>query len=240
MTNVKRNEVEISANPEKVLLLDSEREVKIFISSPFKDMNAGMKMKREGGEETEEREGVEGEEEVRAKGERKMINVVIYRKGVVGEKDHSTFETLVWRARCGPQLRRFPMGSHGESERASTNAVDVSQVSTLLPLPFSLSLPRSPPLSLLLYIYLTMHCREIQRCTIFIGLYGERYGWSLRNKASLQMSPEDELLKRSIEVSPLFPPSLPSLSSLSLSPSPFFLLMLTNDYFRLHLLSSLG
>ena len=133
MTNVKRNEVEISANPEKVLLLDSEREVKIFISSPFKDMNAGMKMKREGGEETDEREGAE-EEGVRAEGERKMINVVICRKGVVGEKDHSTFETLMWRARCCPQLRRFPMGSNGESERASTNAVDVSQVSTLLPL----------------------------------------------------------------------------------------------------------
>jgi hypothetical protein len=43
-------------------------------------------------------------------------------------------------------------------------------------------------------------CSEIQRCHIFIGLYGERYGGCLRKKATLQMSPRDELIKRSIEV----------------------------------------
>jgi hypothetical protein len=41
-TNQKKNEIEVSEAPEKVLLLDSEREVKIFISSPFRDMNAGV------------------------------------------------------------------------------------------------------------------------------------------------------------------------------------------------------
>ncbi len=49
-------------------------------------------------------------------------------------------------------------------------------------------------------IFFTYIIREIQRCNIFIGLYGERYGWSLKEKSILQLSPEDELLKRSIEV----------------------------------------
>ncbi len=39
VTNTKRNEVE-PIGPEAPLL-ETEREVKIFISSPFKDMNAG-------------------------------------------------------------------------------------------------------------------------------------------------------------------------------------------------------
>ena len=40
--SAKKNHVENVEDPEKVLLLDAEREVKIFISSPFKDMNAGI------------------------------------------------------------------------------------------------------------------------------------------------------------------------------------------------------
>eukprot|EP00026_Physarum_polycephalum_P000414 Phypoly_transcript_00415.p1 GENE.Phypoly_transcript_00415~~Phypoly_transcript_00415.p1 ORF type:complete len:1535 (+),score=349.28 Phypoly_transcript_00415:114-4718(+) len=130
VTNVKKNQVEISVNPEKALLLDSEREVKIFISSPFKDMNA----------------------------ERELLvkKIIPHLKRSCGERDVVlSYVDFRWGV------------TESQNEQAQT---------------------------------LLMCLREIQRCNIFIGLYGERYGWCLHNKALLNLSPEDDLLKRSIEI----------------------------------------
>jgi tetratricopeptide (TPR) repeat protein len=130
VTNTKKNEVEVYENPEKALLLDSEREVKIFISSPFKDMNA----------------------------ERDLLvkKIIPHLKRSCGERDVVlSYVDFRWGV------------TESQNEQAQT---------------------------------LLMCLREIQRCNIFIGLYGERYGWNMRSKALLQLSPEDELLKRSIEI----------------------------------------
>ena len=72
-------------------------------------------MKWEGEEETEGRGIRGGEEGLRAESERAMINVVILQKGSNWWKRSFHIWTLVWRARCDPQLRRFPMGGHAES-----------------------------------------------------------------------------------------------------------------------------
>jgi len=47
---------------------------------------------------------------------------------------------------------------------------------------------------------LLMCMREIERCNIFIGLYGERYGWCLSENSYRKPSAQDELLVRTFSV----------------------------------------
>ena len=47
---------------------------------------------------------------------------------------------------------------------------------------------------------LLMCLREVEKCNIFIGCWGERYGWCLSQNASRNPTPSDDLLKRSLEM----------------------------------------
>jgi nephrocystin-3 len=44
-----------------------------------------------------------------------------------------------------------------------------------------------------------MCLREIERSNLFLGLYGERYGWCLSQHAHRNPSAQDELLKRTLD-----------------------------------------
>jgi hypothetical protein len=47
---------------------------------------------------------------------------------------------------------------------------------------------------------LLMCLREVDKCNIFVGCYGERYGWCLSQNAARNPSPSDELLRRSMDM----------------------------------------
>ena len=47
---------------------------------------------------------------------------------------------------------------------------------------------------------LLMCLREIAKCNVFLGLFGERYGWCLSQEAYKTPTAQDELLKRSFDL----------------------------------------
>lgn len=47
---------------------------------------------------------------------------------------------------------------------------------------------------------LLMCLREISKCNVFIGCYGERYGWCLSQDSFKTPTTQDELLKRSFDI----------------------------------------
>lgn len=46
---------------------------------------------------------------------------------------------------------------------------------------------------------LTMCLKEIEKCNIFIGLYGERYGWCISSNEYQTSNPQNDLLRRTID-----------------------------------------